>query len=75
MFDGNSFVMDAAGTVVMRAPGFEEGTYLIEFVRHNGQVVQLPATVAPELSDVASVYQALVVGVRDYVTKHGFQGW
>ena len=29
---------------------------------------------APELSDVATVYQALVLGVRDYVTKHGFPG-
>src|ERR1700733_872086 len=74
VFDGNSFVMDAAGAVVMRAPGFEPGTYLVEFVRHNGRVVPVPGPVAPELSDVATVYQALVLGVRDYVTKHGFPG-
>ncbi len=37
VFDGNSFVMDATGKVVMRAPGFEEGTYLVEFVRENGR--------------------------------------
>ena len=74
VFDGNSFVMDAAGTVVMRAPGFAEGTYLVEFVRERGRVVPVPASVAPELSVVATVYHALVVGVRDYVTKHGFPG-
>ncbi len=74
VFDGNSFVMDAAGKVVMRAPGFEEGTYAIEFVRANGRVVPVAGSVAPELSDVATVYQALVMGVRDYVTKHGFPG-
>ena len=74
VFDGNSFVMDATGKVVMRAPGFEEGTYLIEFVRENGRVVPVPGSVAPELSDVATVYEALVMGVRDYVTKHGFPG-
>jgi NAD+ synthase (glutamine-hydrolysing) len=74
VFDGNSFVMDAAGAVVMRAPGFEAGTYLVEFVRDNGRVVPVPGNVAPELSDVATVYQALVLGVRDYVTKHGFPG-
>jgi NAD+ synthase (glutamine-hydrolysing) len=74
VFDGNSFVMDASGTVVMRAPGFTEGTYLVEFVREHGRVVPVPASVAPELSDVATVYQALVLGVRDYVTKHGFPG-
>jgi NAD+ synthase (glutamine-hydrolysing) len=74
VFDGNSFVMDAAGKVVMRAPGFEEGTYQVEFVRRNGKVEPLPGNIAPELPDVASVYQALVLGVRDYVTKHGFPG-
>ncbi len=74
VFDGNSFVMDDAGQVVLRAPGFEEGTYLAEFVRHGGRVVPTPGPVAPPLSDVATVYQALVLGVRDYVTKHGFPG-
>ena len=74
VFDGNSFVMDAAGTVVMRAPAFEEGTYPAEFVRQDGRVVPVPGSVAPELSDVASVYEALVMGVRDYVGKHGFPG-
>jgi NAD+ synthase (glutamine-hydrolysing) len=74
VFDGNSFVMDANGTVVMRAPGFTAGTYLVEFVRAGGRVVPVPASVAPELSDVATVYHALVLGVRDYVTKHGFPG-
>jgi NAD+ synthase (glutamine-hydrolysing) len=74
VFDGNSFVMDAAGKVVMRAPGFEEGIYLVEFVRQDGRVAPVPGSVAPEHSDVATVYQALVLGVRDYVTKHGFPG-
>ena len=33
MFEGNSFVMDAEGKVVMRAPAYEEGIYPVEFVR------------------------------------------
>jgi len=75
VFDGNSFVMDAAGNVVMRAPAFEEGVYPVEFVRDAaGKAVPVAATVAPELSDEASVYRALVLGVRDYVNKHGFPG-
>ena len=36
VFDGNSFVMDGAGKVVMRAPPFEEGLYPVEFERVNG---------------------------------------
>ena len=75
VFEGNSFVMDADGRVVMRAPAYEEGIYPVEFVRQGrGKVVPKPAPIAPELSDEASVYGALVLGVRDYVNKHGFPG-
>jgi len=75
VFDGNSFVMDAAGQVVMRAPPFEEGSYACEFVRDaHGTVVPRAGSVAAELADEASVYAALVLGVRDYVHKHGFAG-
>ena len=74
IFDGNSFVMDADGQVVMRAPPFEEGVYCIDFRRENGKVSPVPGEVAPELSEEASVYSALVLGVRDYVNKHGFPG-
>src|SRR6185312_6786973 len=74
VFDGNSFVMDAEGNVVMRAPAFKEGTYLIDFERRGRRLVPVAGDVAPELSDEASVYSALVLGVRDYVNKHGFPG-
>jgi NAD+ synthase (glutamine-hydrolysing) len=75
VFDGNSFAMNAEGTVVMRAPAFQEGTYLIELRRSDrGTVVPVPGEIAPELTDEASVYHALVLGVRDYVNKHGFPG-
>ncbi len=74
VFDGNSFVMDGAGKVVMRAPPFEEGLYTVEFERADGIVRPVPTTVAPELGDAESVYRTLVLGVRDYVGKHGFPG-
>ncbi|MGH8295008.1 MAG: NAD+ synthase [Steroidobacteraceae bacterium] len=75
VFDGNSFVMDAQGRLVMRAPAFKEGTYFIDFERRGrGVVAPLPGEVAPQSSDEATVYDALVLGVRDYVNKHGFPG-
>src|SRR6202035_1493341 len=75
VFDGNSFVMDAQGQVLMRAPPFEEGTYVTEFVRDGrGEVAPQAGEIAPELSDEASIYGALVLRVRDYVRKHGFPG-
>ena len=75
VFDGNSFVMDAHGQVVMRAPPFAAGTWLAEFTREpSGRVLPRGGVIAPELSDEASIYSALVLGVRDYVRKHGFPG-
>jgi NAD+ synthase (glutamine-hydrolysing) len=75
VFDGNSFVMDAQGEVLMRAPAFTEGVWVAEFVPDaQGRVAPRPGSVAPELSDEASIYNALTLGVRDYVHKHGFPG-
>lgn len=75
VFDGNSFFMDREGQVVMRAPPFQEGTYVVSFSRDaRGRVVPERGDVAPELSDEASIYSALTLGVRDYVKKHAFPG-
>ena len=74
VFDGRSFVMNADGTLAFRAPAHVEGVWPVEFERCGGRACALPAAVAPELSDVANVYGALVQGVRDYVGKHKFPG-
>ena len=74
VFDGNSFVMDAHGQLVMRAEAFRDGLYGVDFERRAAGLVPLAGPIAPELSDEESVYRALVLGVRDYVTKHGFPG-
>jgi NAD+ synthase (glutamine-hydrolysing) len=74
VFDGNSFAMDAQARVTMRADAFRDGLFCIEFEHRDGAVVPLAGAVAPELPDEASVYRALVLGVRDYVAKHGFPG-
>jgi len=47
----------------------------MQFTRDSaGKAVPVRADVAPEQSDEESVYRALVLGVRDYVNKHGFPG-
>jgi NAD+ synthase (glutamine-hydrolysing) len=75
VFDGGSFVMNAAGEVVLRTPSFQEGLSIALFDRDaEGRLVPRAGGVAPELSEVASVYGALVLGVRDYVSKHRFPG-
>lgn len=74
VFDGQSFVMDAAGQVTQRAPAFQEGLYPVDFqVGPPAAVIPAEAIAAP-LGKEASVYEALVLGVRDYVNKNGFKG-
>jgi len=74
VFDGNSFVMDAQGRLALRAPALEEGLYAAQFERHDGVVVPVAGSIEPEMSDERSVYYVLVLGVRDYVDKHNFNG-
>jgi NAD+ synthase (glutamine-hydrolysing) len=74
IFDGGSFVMNAAGAVVQRAPLFREQLYAVDLDLIDGKAVPRPGHIEPELSEEASVYGALVLGVRDYVTKHRFPG-
>ncbi len=73
VFDGQSFVMAADGTVAQRAESCVEGLYLAEF--ETGEKIKpIPAKIVEPLSLEASVYQVLVEGTRDYIEKNGFQG-
>lgn len=70
IFDGASFVVNQQGEIVQRLAEFVEEIRVVEFV---DQVPQA-GLCAPLYPPVASVYQALVLGVRDYVQKNGFKG-
>ncbi|HIF18071.1 MAG TPA: NAD+ synthase [Cycloclasticus sp.] len=72
VFDGGSFVMDATACVVQQTPAFVEAIEYVEF-SSNGEIKGLSEPVA-SLMELESIYQALVLGVRDYVTKNGFNG-
>ena len=74
VFDGGSFVLDADGRVTARARPFAEDLLLAGFDLEDGRPVARAGRIEPELDDVAAVYQALVLGVRDYVEKNGFAG-
>jgi len=74
VFDGGSFVMNAAGDVVQRIEPFKEALALVEVELEGDHAVPKTAHIEPPLSEEASVYGALVLGVRDYVTKHRFPG-
>ncbi|MFN2308128.1 MAG: NAD+ synthase [Gammaproteobacteria bacterium] len=73
VFDGESFVMDAAGQVTQRAPACVEGLFPVD-LDIGAAVVPRPGACAARPSLEAGVYQVLVLGVRDYIRKNGFQG-
>jgi NAD+ synthase (glutamine-hydrolysing) len=74
VFEGNSFALDAQSRLVMRAPPLAEGLFALEFAQRNGRLVPLAGSIEPEWADERIVYGVLVLGVRDYVNKHGFNG-
>jgi NAD+ synthetase len=67
LFDGSSLAFDAHGELAVRANAFAED--LVIFDTSDGAREIRPA---PE-SEVEEIYQALCLGVRDYVQKCGFQ--
>ena len=86
VFDGDSIVVNAAGDVIARAPQFEDGIMLVDIdvatrtstpdVIISDDEVSLERTLVPgiahRLGDEEEIWNAIVVGLRDYVAKNGF---
>ncbi|MFT6102122.1 MAG: NAD+ synthase (glutamine-hydrolyzing) [Candidatus Endobugula sp.] len=82
VFDGGSFVVNADGQCQMQAPLYKEGLFLAQCkiidVHERGSKDHKTVSflkgqdILPE-STLAVTYQALVVGLRDYVNKNGFK--
>ena len=71
VFDGGSFAVDATGALVARAQEFEEAMLAVAI---DATGAPLPSQPAPNMDELAAVWAALVVGLRDYVNKNGFPG-
>ena len=69
IFDGDSVAFNRQGEVIYRAKAFTSSLELIEFNQD-----LLPAVIHPlPVDEDEEIYQALVLGVRDYVQKCGFK--
>ena len=87
VFDGDSIVVGADGALIARAPQFEDGVMLVDVdvatgtskpdvVISESAVIlgkELVPTIAERLGDEEEVWNAIVVGLRDYVQKNGFK--
>ncbi|HED12186.1 MAG TPA: NAD+ synthase [Gammaproteobacteria bacterium] len=74
VFDGGSFTVNSAGLVVQRSPQFQEHLARIECSLTTTGVVHCTGKVVAEQNDIVTVYQALTLGLGDYIHKNGFPG-
>lgn len=74
VFDGASFVMDAHGIVTQRLPEFRDTLAVVELSHDLHGVIPVPNETAALLDANPSIYEAIVLAIRDYVGKNGFRG-
>ena len=91
VFDGDSVVVDGTGSILARAPQFEEHLLVVDLDVAGATGAELPESVARVTladstasadvvrTDIATlpddreqIWNALVLGTRDYVEKNGF---
>lgn len=73
VFDGASFALDAKGKPLLRLPAWRECVVTTTWVKGpHGWTTQ--GAVAEQPGREENIYQAMVLGLRDYVTKNGFPG-
>jgi NAD+ synthase (glutamine-hydrolysing) len=86
VFDGDSIVVGADGSVIARAPQFEDGVMVVDIdaatstsqpdVVISEELVEIAKPLIPgiahRLGDEEEIWNAIVVGLRDYVAKNGF---
>ncbi len=72
VYDGGSFVLGADRALKAQLASFREQIATVEFRRGQKGWECQPGHIAPELSDIESIYQAMMLGLRDYVNKTGF---
>jgi NAD+ synthase (glutamine-hydrolysing) len=63
VFEGHSFMLNADGNIVLRAPSFKENLLLTN-----------TSYIEPERTPERDLWDALVLGVRDYIGKNRFPG-
>jgi len=79
VFDGRSMLVDRSGRVIARAKAFEEDLLIsdiaLDSVKKGKKSIPapMPMRISPLLKGTEEVYQALLLGLKDYVNKNGFK--
>jgi len=76
VFDGRSMFADSMGKVITKAKAFDEDLLIADVIHTSGGTIQIKGTQPPApqpASLIDEVYQALVLGTKDYAWKNGFK--
>jgi NAD+ synthase len=75
VFDGGSFVLNSDCSLAAQAPPWREATLITEWRRtEDGSWRCEPTAMAAPPEGLDAIYNAMVLGLRDYVRKNGFPG-
>ncbi|MGC6511723.1 MAG: NAD+ synthase [Parvibaculales bacterium] len=74
VFEGRSFIMRADGIVPVEVPSWRECTLTTEWEKTDDGWQCRSDIAQTDMSDLESIYQAAVLGLRDYVEKNRFPG-
>jgi NAD+ synthase len=74
VFDGRSFVMNRSGELTSSFAGWQECLGLTTWNRMGEGWICEPGAIEPLGEQIEDVYCALMLGLRDYVSKNGFPG-
>jgi len=76
VFDGGSFVLNGDRKMAAALPQFAESVAVTKWRRGDGQAAWICAEgeLTPQIEGSERIYQAMVLGLRDYVNKNGFPG-
>jgi NAD+ synthase (glutamine-hydrolysing) len=73
IFDGGSLAIDHRGAIAAAAPDFEQSLLLVSLSREAAGI-RIQGSQALPTHDEENIYQALVLGIRDYIAKNRFRG-
>jgi NAD+ synthase (glutamine-hydrolysing) len=74
VFDGNSMIVNNHGEVIFHAPQFEDNLYSVNLDLSFTTNHKFTSGDNSQLVEEESIYNALVLGVKDYINKNNFKG-
>ncbi len=74
VFDGGSLVVDAKGDLCASSVHYQEALDMVTLNFDHGTCQNIEGSLVQPQEKLANIYDALVLGVRDYVNKNGFKG-